>query len=230
MRRLPSGRYGEERVMTDQEAQKIDKPSTAEVGDVGLPEDLARADLYGLIARFFHLPPDQEFLDQIAATGDQQGASDDAPLAKAWLDVVEVAKNNPAKAWHDEFDLNFISVGKPNVVLNGSFYVAGHLNERPLVNIRKALEGFGLEAAEEVTETEDHISTLCEVMRYLIAGDDVEISNLTNQRFFFNEHIRPWYEELCDAIQDLPEMHLYHPVAVLTREFLDIEGQSFDMI
>ncbi|WP_231971258.1 hypothetical protein [Polynucleobacter necessarius] len=29
-----------------------DRPST-EVGDVGLPEDLARADLYGLIARFF---------------------------------------------------------------------------------------------------------------------------------------------------------------------------------
>jgi len=216
--------------MTDQGAHKIDKPSAAEVGDVGLPEDLARADLYGLIARFFHLPPDQEFLDQIAATGDQQGASDDAPLAKAWLDVVEVAKNNPAKAWHDEFDLNFISVGKPNIVLNGSFYMAGHLNERPLVNIRKALEGFGLEAAEEVTETEDHISTLCEVMRYLIAGDDVEISNLTNQRVFFNEHIRPWYEELFDAIQELPEMHLYHPVAALAKEFLDIEGQSFDMI
>ena len=230
MRRLPSGGYGEERAMTDQGVQKIDKPSTAEVGDVGLPEDLARADLYGLIARFFHLPPDQEFLDQIAATGDQQGASDDAPLAKAWLDVVEVAKNNPAKAWHDEFDLNFISVGKPNIVLNGSFYMAGHLNERPLVNIRKALEGFGLEAAEEVTETEDHISTLCEVMRYLIAGDDVEISNLTNQRVFFNEHIRPWYEELFDAIQELPEMHLYHPVATLAKEFLGIEGQSFDMI
>jgi TorA maturation chaperone TorD len=216
--------------MTDQDVQKTDKRSTAEVGDVGLPEDLARADLYGLIARFFHLPPDQEFLDQIAATGDQQDGSNDAPLARAWLDLVEVAKNNPAKAWHDEFDLNFISVGKPNIVLNGSFYMAGHLNERPLVNIRKALEGFGLEAAEEVTETEDHISSLCEVMRYLIAGDDVEVSNLTNQRVFFNEHIRPWYGELCDAIHDLPEMHLYHPVAVLTREFLDIEGQSFDMI
>jgi TorA maturation chaperone TorD len=216
--------------MTDQSLQKTNKSSVTEVGDVGLPEDLARADLYGLIARFFHLPPDQEFLDQIAATGDQAGSSDDAPLAKVWLDVVEVAKNNPAKAWHDEFDLNFISVGKPNIVLNGSFYMAGHLNERPLVNIRKALEEFGLEAAEEVTETEDHISTLCEVMRYLIAGDDVEVSNLTNQRVFFNEHIRPWYGELCDAIQDLPEMHLYHPIAALTREFLDIEGQSFDMI
>ena len=203
---------------------------SAEVGDVGLPEDLARADLYGLIARFFQMPPDQELLNQIAATADQQDVADEAPLAKVWMDVVEVAKNNPAKAWHDEFDLNFISVGKPNVVLNGSFYMAGHLNEKPLVNIRKALEAFGLEAAEETAETEDHISALCEVMRYLIAGDDVEISNLTNQRVFFNEHIRPWYDELCNAIEDIPEMHLYRPVAALTREFLAIEGQGFDMI
>ena len=183
-----------------------------------------------MIARFFHLPPDQELLDQIAATADQQDTADEAPLAKVWMDVVEVAKNNPAKAWHDEFDLNFISVGKPNVVLNGSFYMAGHLNERPLVNIRKALEEFGLESAEEVTETEDHISALCEVMRYLIAGDDVEISNLTNQRVFFNEHIRPWYDELCDAIEGIPEMHLYRSIAALTREFMAIEAQSFDMI
>ena len=212
-----------------EKAVAIDSLST-EVGDVGLPEDLARADLYGLIARFFHLPPDQALLDQIAATADQQDATDQAPLAKAWMDVVEVAKNNPAKAWHDEFDLNFISVGKPNIVLNGSFYMAGHLNEKPLVNIRRALEEFRLEAAEDVTETEDHISALCEVMRYLIAGDDVEISNLTNQRIFFNAHIRPWYDELCNAIEGIPEMHLYHPVAVLTREFLAIEGQSFDMI
>ncbi len=204
--------------------------AVTEVGEVGLPEDLARADLYGLIARFFHLPPDQELLDQIAATAEQQEAADEAPLAKAWMNVVEVAKNNPAQAWRDEFDANFISVGKPNIILNGSFYMAGHLNERPLVNIRKALEEFGLESAQEVTETEDHIASMCEVMRYLIAGDDVEISNLTNQRMFFNEHIRPWYDELCDAIEGIPEMHLYHPVAALTREFLAIEGQSFDMI
>ena len=203
---------------------------TAEVGDVGLPEDLARADLYGLIARFFQAPPDQELLDQIAATADQHDATDEAPLAKVWMNVLEVAKNNSAKAWQEEFNLNFISIGKPNVVLNGSYYMAGHLNEKPLVNIRRALETFGLEAAEEITETEDHISSLCEVMRYLIAGDDMEISNLTNQRVFFNDHIRPWYDELCDAIEGIPEMHLYHPIAALTREFLAIEGQSFDMI
>lgn len=213
-------------------SEQIKESTSTEVGDVGLPEDLARADLYGLIARFFHQPPDQELLDQIAASipDGHESQVDDAPLAKVWNSVVEVAKNNPAKAWHEEFDRNFISVGRPNVILNGSFYMAGHLNEKPLVDIRRALDTFGLESAEEVTETEDHLSALCEVMRYLIAGDDVEISNLTNQKVFFNDHIRPWYDELCDAIEDIPDMHLYHPVAALTREFLAIEGQSFDMI
>ena len=204
-----------------------------EVGEIGLPEDLARADLYGLIARFFYQPPDQELLDQIAASATDEtsrSSQGNAPLAQVWLSVVEVAKNNSAKAWHDEFDLNFISVGRPNVILNGSFYMAGHLNEKPLIEIRRALDAFGLESAQEITETEDHISSLCEVMRYLIAGDDVEVSNLTNQQIFFNAHIRPWYEQLCDAIEEIPEMHLYHPVAALTREFLDIEGHSFDML
>lgn len=213
-------------------SEQIKESTSTEVGDVGLPEDLARADLYGLIARFFHQPPDQELLDQIAASipDGHESQVDDAPLAKLWNSVVEVAKNNPAKVWHEEFDRNFISVGRPNIILNGSFYMAGHLNEKPLVDIRRALDTFGLESAEEITETEDHLSALCEVMRYLIAGDDVEISNLTNQKVFFNDHIRPWYDELCDAIEDIPDMHLYHPVAALTREFLAIEGQSFDMI
>ncbi len=213
-------------------SEQIKEGASTEIGDVGLPEDLARADLYGLIARLFHLPPDQELLDQIAASipDGQEVNPEDAPLAKVWHSVVEVAKSNPVKAWREEFDLNFISVGRPNVILNGSFYMAGHLNEKPLVEIRRALEAFGLESAQEISETEDHISALCEVMRYLIAGDDVVISNLTNQRVFFNDHIRPWYDELCDAIEGIPEMHLYHPVAALTREFLAIEGQSFDMI
>jgi TorA maturation chaperone TorD len=213
-------------------SEQIKEGAPTAVGDVGMPEELARADLYGLIARLFHQAPDQELLNQISASisDGQESQADAAPLSLFWNSLVELTKNNPAKAWQEEFDLNFISVGRPNIILNGSFYMAGHLNEKPLVDIRRALETFGLEPAEEITETEDHISALCEVMRYLIAGDDVEISNLTNQRVFFNAHIRPWYDELCDAIEAVPEMRLYHSVASLTREFLAIESQSIDMI
>jgi TorA maturation chaperone TorD len=213
-------------------SEQIKEGTPTAVGDVGMPEELARADLYGLIARLFHQTPDQELLNQISASipDGQESQADAAPLSLFWNSLVELTKNNPAKAWQEEFDLNFISVGRPNIILNGSFYMAGHLNEKPLVDIRRALETFGLEPAEEITETEDHISALCEVMRYLIAGDNVEISNLTNQRVFFNAHIRPWYDELCDAIEAAPEMRLYHSVASLTREFLAIESQSIDMI
>jgi len=213
-------------------SEQIKESSVTEVGDVGMPEDLARADLYGLIARLFHKAPDQELLDQIVSSvpEGQEAQSEDAPLARVWQNLVEMAKANPATAWQDEFDQNFISVGRPIIILNGSFYMAGYLNERPLVEIRRALDAFGLESAEEISETEDHISALCEVMRYLIAGDDVEISNLTNQRVFFNDHIRPWHDDLFDAIDAVSEMRLYHSVASLAREFLAIEGQGFDMI
>ena len=203
-----------------------------ELGDVGLPEDLARADLYGLIARLFHQPPDQELLDQIAASipDGQENQVDDAPLAKVWNSVVEVAKNNSAKAWHEEFDRNFISVGRPNVILNGSFYMAGHLNEKPLVDIRRALEVFGLESAEDVTETEDHLSALCEVMRYLIAGDDVAVANLTHQMAFFNQHVQPWVSLMCQSLQAHPRAVFYARVAAFTTDFMSVEAQGFDLL
>ena len=54
-------------------------------------------------------------------------------------------------------------------------------------------------------ETEDHIAYLCEVMRYLIAGDDVAVANLTRQSEFFATHMQPWVNSLCDAIGGAPE-------------------------
>ena len=213
-------------------SEKTQEGTVTTVGDEGLPEDLARADLYGLIARFFHQPPDQELLDQIAASipDGQEGQADDAPLAKVWADVVELAKSNPAHAWHEEFDRNFISVGRPNIILNGSFYMAGHLNEKPLVEVRRALDAFGLESADEVTETEDHIAALCEVMRYLIAGDDVTISNLTHQQEFFAKHIQPWAQDMVEVILQHPKAQFFAQLAAFTQAFLNIETQGFDLL
>ncbi|MDP3620673.1 MAG: molecular chaperone TorD family protein [Polynucleobacter sp.] len=207
------------------------RDAPTEVGDIGTPEDLARADLYGLLASLYFEPPDQTLLDMIVASVPEGSPPpDEAPLSHVWQGLVDAAKESKAADWKAEYSSEFMGVGRPNVFLNSSFYLAGHLNEKPLVEVRRALAEFGLESSEEVTETEDHVSALFEVMRYLIAGDDVEISNLTNQRVFFNDHIRPWYDDLCDAIENNPAMHLYYPVAALTREFLAIEGQAFDMM
>jgi len=81
-----------------------------------------------------------------------------------------------------------------------------------------------------MSETEDHIAYLCEVMRYLIAGDDVAVANLTRQHSFFAEHLQPWVLQLCDALQQHPKGRFYAAVAELTRAFISVEAQGFDML
>jgi len=166
----------------------------------------------------------------VASSKPEGGQAGEAPLEGVWMSLVEAAKNSKTADWKAEYDNSFLGVGKPNVFLYGSFYMSGHLHEKPLLEIRRSLQQFGLEGSDSISETEDHIATLFEVMRYLIAGEDVEVSNLTNQRVFFNDHIRSWFDDLCDAIDADQEIHLYKSVSALTREFLAVEGQSFDMI
>ncbi len=195
-------------------------------------EDLARADLYGVLALLFYKAPDQALLEMIAnsLSEDQINSNELTILEEVWNPLAVLAKNTPLKAWEDEYESNFIGVGKQEIFLYGSYYLSGFLHERPLVKLRKDLNALGLESSELVVETEDHIACLCEVMRYLIAGEDLGICNLSSQKQFFNDHIRPWIEQLFDAIESHPNIHIYRQVCYLTRSFFQIEGQAFDMI
>ena len=130
----------------------------------------------------------------------------------------------------EEYVALFGGVGKPEVFLYGSWFIAGTLNEKPLVDLRHDLAALGLERLPEVLETEDHVASLCEVMRYLIAGDDLGVSNLAAQQRFFNAHLRAWVEPLCDAIQGLPQADFYRALAGFTRDFFAVEVQAFDLL
>jgi TorA maturation chaperone TorD len=79
-------------------------------------------------------------------------------------------------------------------------------------------------------ETEDHVAYVCEVMRYLIAGDDVAVANLTRQREFFSDYVLPWVNDLCDAIEAHPRARFYKALAGFTRAFVSVEAQGFDML
>ena len=79
-------------------------PQTPELSQEGLAEDLARADLYGLLANLFFQPPDQVLLDQISASGNADSSDDQAPLASVWTNLVEAAKHSKASDWKAEYD------------------------------------------------------------------------------------------------------------------------------
>ena len=121
-------------------------------------------------------------------------------------------------------------MGRPELYLFGSHYLTGFLNEKPLARLRTELAALGLDRDEQMPETEDHISYLFEVMRYLIAGDDVPVSNLAKQSEFVAAHIQPWAPQMCDAIAAHPKARFYSALARFTTAFLNVEAQGFDML
>ena len=195
-----------------------------------LDEELARAEMYGLLAQLFYQAPTPELLAQL------QVAVTDAPdaggfLEESWRALVAAARASDAQQLAAEFNSLFGGVGKPEVYLFASHYLTGFLNEKPLVQLRADLAALGL-ARDEATmpETEDHVAYVLEVMRFLIAGDDVAVSNLTQQSRFFASHLQPWIDGLCDALEQHPRARFYAALARLTRAFVSVEQQGFDLM
>jgi TorA maturation chaperone TorD len=188
-------------------------------------EETARADLYGLLATLFYAPPSNALL----ATLSSAQTNGDGVLGAAWTLLVEVARCSDAEALRGEYEQLFIGVGKPEVMLYGSYYLSGFLMEKPLAALRTDLAQMGLQRADSVTESEDHIASLCEVMRYLIASDDVLQANVLNQKKFFGTHMQAWVLSLCEAIAKHPDAKFYAALAGLSKVFFEVEMQAFDM-
>lgn len=195
----------------------------------GLDEETARAELYGLLSMLYYAPPAPELLAQlrVAAT---EAPSAGGFLEEPWRGLVAAARALDDDAIRQEYEALFGGVGKPEVYLFGSHYLSGFLNDKPLTKLRDALAALGLARDETMPETEDHVAYLCEVMRYLIAGDDVAVANLTRQREFFAEHLQPWISQLCDALAQQSKARFYAALAEFTRAFFSVEMQGFDML
>lgn len=194
-----------------------------------LDEETARAEVYGLLALLYYAPPDPSLLAglRVAVT---EAPARGGFLEEPWRALVGAARELGDAEIAQEYDALFGGVGKPEVYLFASHYLAGYLNEKPLARLRDELRELGLARGEEMPETEDHIAFLCEVMRFLIAGDDVAVSNLTRQRAFFSAHLQPWTDALCDATLAHPRARFYAALAAFTRAYLLVEAQGFDML
>ena len=173
-----------------------------------LDEETARAEVYGLLAALLYAPPSTDLLAQLRVAVTEAAAAGGF-LEEPWRELVATARDMTDTQVADEFHALFGGVGKPEVYVYGSHYLSGFLNEKPLAQLRHELAELGLSRDETMPETEDHIAFLCEVMRFLIAGDDMAVSNLTRQQAFFAAHLQPWGSALCDALQQHPRARFF---------------------
>ena len=193
-------------------------------------EDLARADMYALFARLLYAP-DGQLLQAIASADEIVAETANAPLAEAWRALASAAEACDAEAVIDEYEKLFIGVGRPEVMLFGSYYLAGFMMEKPLAILRDDLAKLGFARHDSVNEPEDHLSALCDVMRYLIIGDENrDAAGLEQQKQFFTSHIQTWYERFCDAALESKSANFYKHVARFIKVFFKIETESFEML
>jgi TorA maturation chaperone TorD len=188
------------------------------------PEELARANFYGLIARLFYAPPDEQLISELLRAQPIEG---DGAIAAAWRDMVEACRNAfPVTLEHEHTEL-FVGTGKAQVTPYLSHYVVQHSTDNPLVDLRQRLAAWGMGRREEVPEYEDHVCGVCEAMRFAIA---VQHRSPEEQRDFFERFVHPGAIPFCDAVSASNNARFYQHVARFARAFFDIEKSAFEMV
>ena len=187
------------------------------------PEDAARANLYGLIARLFYAAPDAQLISELLHAAPIEGES---AIASAWREMVDACRNAFPVALENEHTELFIGTGKAPVTPYLSYYVRRHANDNPLVALRGQLGEWGIARRDGVAEYEDHISGVCETMRFLIA---VQQRAQEEQQMFFERFVYPGAAAFCDALTASNQARFYRAVAVFARAFLEVEKNAFEM-
>ncbi len=195
------------------------------------PEDQARADLYGLLARLFYAPPDANLISELrlAVPPPQDGeplTAEGEALRGAWAELAAACGSAfPARIEEEHLQL-FVGVGKAEVTPYLSAYLVRSESDTPLARLRGQLAGWGLARREEAVEPEDHISALCETMRWLIVGRKAK---LDVQRQFFLEYLHTGASRFCSAVSTCDSAKFYRHPAKLLQALLDVEHKAFDI-
>jgi TorA maturation chaperone TorD len=192
------------------------------------PEEVARANFYGLLARLFYAPPDANLLAAIASAEEDLELDEGGDgIGEAWQTLARACAGADPEAVREEFETAFVGTGKAPVTLYTCAYTIRYSNEAPLVDLRGELHELGLGRRDDVSEPEDHIAALCEVMRHLVAQQNVD---LAEQKRFFEKWLFPAVEPLCAAIQKSEVTRFYKAVGHFANRFFGIEHSAFEML
>ena len=126
-------------------------------GSSALDEETARAELYGVLAQLYYAPPTPDLLAalRVAVT---EAPMEGGFLQEPWQQLVGAARAQDDAAIAAEYERLFGGVGKPEVFVYASHYLAGFLNEKPLARLRSDLDRLGLARDDTMPETEDHVA------------------------------------------------------------------------
>lgn len=189
------------------------------------PEDQARANFYALLSRLFFAPADAGLLTALGSADELE--AEDETLATQWRELCAAAAGADADELRDEYETTFIGTGRALITLYASAYSIQYSNEVPLAALRGELAQLGLARRSGTGEPEDHIAALCDVMRHLIAEQQLD---LATQKRFFENWIGPNFGPLCAAIERGELGAFYKATGRLAKTFFSLEQSAFEML
>lgn len=215
---------------SDTQALSKVSPTTSPVAQVSQVGDSAeqraledaektRIATYTILARLFRAAPDDELLLSLAGCDDDLTTG--SQLATAWNDLAAACRRADPAALDREFHALFIGLGRGEVLPYASWYLSGFLLDKPLAKLRSDLNELGIERAENVPESEDHVAAICETMALLVdaeAGIDI-----AGQKKFFDQHLQPWISRFFADVKAARNADFYCRVADLGQRFFEFE-------
>ena len=203
------------------EQDVIDRPIAKEQ----TAEHKARANVYRLFAALLATPPNDELI-QIVRNIDVPEATDDKSLTEAWQQLKNVAQQVTPDEIEEEYFNLFIGLGKGETSPYASWYLTGFLMEKPLAELRSELLRLGFDRQANVSEPEDHVAAICEVMSVIISDSELSFNE---EKPFFTKFIEPWMGRFFDDLTRTRSANFYKPVGILGKQFIDIEQRYFSM-
>lgn len=182
--------------------------------------DSARAQEYALLAALLGRAPDADLLQRLV-----QLRGDATPLGVAHSALAQAAADTTEEKIEREYFNLFIGLGRGELLPYGSYYLTGFLHERPLARLRQDLNELGVERAQGISDPEDHIAILCEVMSGLINGKFPARPGA--DRDLFDRHMRPWIGRFFADLEQAKAASFYRQVGTLGRLFFEIEAEAF---
>lgn len=181
-----------------------------------------RINMYTLLAALLARPPKNITLRMLEGIHHDQEIEGTA-LGRCWRYLRTEASKYTSKQLDDEFHRLFIGLGRGEVVPYGSWYLVGHLMDKPLARLRGDLAALGIERRPGTRETEDHAAALCETMA-LISDPDTMIRR-EQQRLFFHNHLASWMPRFFKDLQVAPSARFYRAVGRTGEAFMQREEQ-----
>ena len=197
------------------------KSLSADISD----EDVLRANLYRMLAHILKAPPQQSDLELLAGL-----SRDSTRLGEAIGGLAHLARRTSPETARREYHSLFIGLERGELVPYGSHYRSGFHEDHSLVQIRADMARHGIALAPELSEAEDHIAALCDIMAGLILGLGDEPASLDEQKAFFMAHIATWAKHFFIDLEAARSSVFYAAVGKVGAVFMDIEEAAFGMV